>query len=82
MTWIDLQSMQFITILFFYIMSMKYKKKDIQLLDKKDGEYQWIQHNTKLSEIRYQIQSTLVSLSNQKSGEKQSISHLFLHELF
>ncbi len=82
MTWIDLQSMQFITILFFYIMSMKYKKKDIQLLDKKDSEYQWIQHNTKLSEIRYQIQSTLLHLSNQKTTEKQSISTIsFLEEI-
>ena len=81
MTWIDLQSMQFITILFFYIMSMKYKKKNIQLLEQKDKEYKWIKHNTKLSEIRYQIHSTLLEMSSSNLPQKTISISSFLHQL-
>ena len=81
MTWIDLQSIQFITILFFYIMSMKYKKKNIQLLEKNDKEYKWIKHNTKLSEIRYQIHSTLLEMSSSNLPQKTISISSFLHQL-
>jgi hypothetical protein len=60
---------------------MKYKKKNIQLLEQKDKEYKWIKHNTKLSEIRYQIHSTLLEMSSSNLPQKTISISSFLHQL-